>query len=55
MEDTRSHPQKKVLDESFEAFTAVVSQVEVFWIVTPCNCCGRIPTLKRSTLSLSSG
>jgi len=22
---------------SFEAFTAVMFQVEVFWVVTPCN------------------
>jgi hypothetical protein len=34
-----------VFHASFEAFTAVTFQVEVFWVVTPCDavwCCGRI-------------
>jgi hypothetical protein len=26
-----------ITDQSFEAFTAVMSQVEVFWVVTPCS------------------
>jgi len=27
----------KILDASFEFFTAVIFQVEVFWMVTPCS------------------
>jgi hypothetical protein len=26
-----------MMNSSFEAFMMVISQVEVFWIVTPCN------------------
>jgi hypothetical protein len=28
---------KLLVFASFEAFTAVLFQVEVFWVVTPCN------------------
>jgi hypothetical protein len=28
---------KQILDASFEFFTAVKFEVEVFWVVTPCN------------------
>jgi hypothetical protein len=41
---------------SFEAFTAEMFQVEVFWVVTPCSeFCGRIPTFWMSVLFPSSG
>jgi hypothetical protein len=26
-----------IMDDSFEAFTEVMFQVEVFWVVTPCS------------------
>jgi hypothetical protein len=31
------HAMKTYLDERFETFTTVKIQVEVFWVVTPCN------------------
>jgi hypothetical protein len=39
---------------SFEAFTAVMFQVEVFRVVTSCKCCGRIPTSQRMAAAWSS-
>jgi len=47
-------------DASFEAFTAVMFQVEVFWVVTSCCvvlCCVvlcRIPMFQSSTLKMEA-
>jgi hypothetical protein len=34
----------------FEAFTAVMFQIQVFWVVTQCSVCGRIPSFQRFVL-----
>jgi len=39
---------------SFDVLTSVMFQDEVFWFVTPCGVCDRIPTFRRYVLHPSS-
>jgi hypothetical protein len=35
--ETKKEEASTLMDASFEAFTGVMFQVEVFWVVTPCS------------------